>query len=62
MKRRRLVFSDAAITDILEQADWYFEQSGHKLAQRWEKAVKSASRKLPDGLPRARCVHSDLRL
>ena len=42
MKRRRLVFSDAAIADILEQADWYTAQSGRKLARRWEKAVKSA--------------------
>jgi toxin ParE1/3/4 len=42
MKRRRLVFSDAAITDILEQADWYLAQSGRKLARRWERAVKSA--------------------
>lgn len=42
MKRRRLAFSDAAITDILEQADWYFKQSGHKLVRRWEKALKSA--------------------
>lgn len=28
MKKRRLVFSDAAIADILEQADWYCEQAG----------------------------------
>lgn len=42
MRKHRLVFSDAAIADILEQADWYSEQSGHKLAGRWEKAVKSA--------------------
>ena len=42
MKRRRLAFSDAAIADILEQADWYFKQSGHKLARRWEGAVMSA--------------------
>jgi toxin ParE1/3/4 len=41
MKRRRLIFSDAAIADILEQADWYLFQSGRKLARRWERAVKS---------------------
>jgi len=41
MRKRRLVFSDAAITDILEQADWYSVQSGRRLAQRWEKAVAS---------------------
>jgi toxin ParE1/3/4 len=38
----RLALSDAAIADILEQADWYAEQSGEALAHRWEKAVKSA--------------------
>ena len=42
MKKRRLVFSDAAVADILEQADWYSAQSGRKLARRWERAVKSA--------------------
>jgi toxin ParE1/3/4 len=42
MRKRRLVFSDAAIADILEQADWYASQSGDRLAQRWEKAVSSA--------------------
>jgi toxin ParE1/3/4 len=42
MNMRRLVFSDAAIADILEQADWYLQQSGRPLALRWEKAVTSA--------------------
>ena len=42
MKKRRLVFSDASIADILEQADWYADQSGRRLAQRWQKAVTSA--------------------
>lgn len=42
MKEARLVFSDAAVADILEQADWYTEQSGPALARRWEKAVTSA--------------------
>jgi toxin ParE1/3/4 len=42
MKNRRLVFSDAAIADILEQADWYEAQSGRRLSRRWEKAVGSA--------------------
>jgi toxin ParE1/3/4 len=41
-RQRRLVFSAAAIADILEQADWYAAQSGEKLAQRWQKAVTSA--------------------
>jgi plasmid stabilization system protein ParE len=42
MRKRRLVFSDAAIADILEQADWYAIQSGQRLSRRWEKAVSSA--------------------
>ena len=42
MKKLRLVFSDAAIADILEQADWYAAQAGRRLAKRWEKSVKSA--------------------
>lgn len=42
MKRPRLVLSDAAIADILEQADWYVAQSGEALAKRWEKAVTAA--------------------
>ena len=42
MKKRRLVFSDAAIADILEQSDWYTDRSGARLAQRWQKAVTAA--------------------
>ena len=42
MKKPRLVFSDAAVADILEQADWYLAQSGRSLALRWERAVASA--------------------
>lgn len=42
MKKPRLVLSDAAIADVLDQADWYLQQSGRPLAQRWEKAVTSA--------------------
>lgn len=42
MKRAQLVLSDAAVADILEQADWYTAQSGPALAERWEKAVTSA--------------------
>jgi len=38
----RLVLSDAAIADILEQAEWYIEQSGRLLARRWDKAITSA--------------------
>jgi toxin ParE1/3/4 len=35
-------FSDAAVSDILEQADWYKKQSDSKLAQQWEIAVHAA--------------------
>jgi plasmid stabilization system protein ParE len=38
----RLVLSDAAIADVVEQADWYRVQSGAALAKRWERAVTSA--------------------
>jgi toxin ParE1/3/4 len=39
VKGQRIVLSDAAISDILEQADWYESQADHRLAERWEKAV-----------------------
>ena len=42
MKRPRLLLSDAAVADILEQAEWYSVQSGEALAHRWEKAVTSS--------------------
>ena len=42
MKKRRLVLNDAAVADILEQADWYAVQAGEVLAKRWEKAVTIA--------------------
>lgn len=42
MKTPRLVLSDAAAADIVEQADWYLEKSGEVLAKRWEEAVTSA--------------------
>ena len=48
MRRRRLVFSDASIADILEQAEWYASQSGKPLAQRWEKSVTTAISHLTD--------------
>jgi toxin ParE1/3/4 len=40
--KNRLVLSDAAVADILEQAEWYSTQSGRALAERWENAVTSA--------------------
>ena len=42
MTKLRLVFSDAAAADVLEQADWYIAQSGQTLAKRWGKAVTVA--------------------
>lgn len=41
MKKSRLVLSDAAVADVVEQADWYSKQSSLALARRWEKAVTS---------------------
>jgi toxin ParE1/3/4 len=43
VKRAGLLLSDAAVADILEQADWYLTQSGAVLAGRWEKAVTLAA-------------------
>jgi len=42
VKKARLVLSDVAVADILEQADWYAAQSGEALAKRWETAVTAA--------------------
>ena len=41
MKRGLIRFSELAVSDILEQADWYELQSGPKLATRWDRAVTS---------------------
>jgi len=46
VKKTRLVLSDVAVTDIVEQADWYAAQSGDALAKRWEKAVASVMLRL----------------
>ena len=35
----RIRLSEAAIGDILEQADWYEEQADRELSKRWERAV-----------------------
>jgi toxin ParE1/3/4 len=42
VKAASVVVSDAAASDIVEQADWYEAQSGKSLAERWEKAITSA--------------------
>jgi toxin ParE1/3/4 len=41
VRPRHIVLTDAAVSDILEQATWYQEQSGPKLAHKWEQAVTS---------------------
>jgi toxin ParE1/3/4 len=57
MKKFRLVFSDAAIADVLEQADWYRIQSGRLLVRRWEKSVTSSiSRVLRHPASGALCI------
>lgn len=42
MNLRRINISDAAVADILEQADWYESKADYKLAERWENAVTAA--------------------
>lgn len=42
MNTARVRLSEAAVADILDQADWYEIRSDSKLAERWEKAVTSA--------------------
>jgi len=42
MSRAEARLSDAALSDILEQADWYEQQSGPALAERWGSEVASA--------------------
>lgn len=42
MKQISLRFSDAAIGDILEQAEWYEQQASADLSRRWDDAVSSA--------------------
>jgi plasmid stabilization system protein ParE len=42
MNRVEFRLTDAAVSDIQEQADWYEQRSGHALAQRWEKKVTAA--------------------
>lgn len=42
MSVTKVVLSDIAALDIIEQSDWYHEQSGSTLAKRWERAVTAA--------------------
>lgn len=48
MKKLPVVLSDAVVSDILEQADWYVAQSGRALAERWEEAVTTAILRVVD--------------
>jgi toxin ParE1/3/4 len=41
VKEHQITLSEAAVADILEQAEWYEAQANQKLAKRWEKAVTS---------------------
>jgi toxin ParE1/3/4 len=41
VKKLALSFRDAAVSDILEQAEWYEEQADLALSARWERAVAS---------------------
>lgn len=41
MKRLRIRFSEAAITDIIEQSDWYWQRSGEALSARWDQEIDS---------------------
>ena len=63
MREIRLAVSEAAAADIVEQADWYEQQSGAELARRWERAVTSAVLRIMDR-PRAGAIskfrHSEL--
>ena len=42
MKTLQLRISEAAVADILEQADWYRTRGNSALGNRWEEAVTSA--------------------
>ncbi len=42
MKTLRIVLSEMAVADILEQADWYEAQADDRLAKKWENAATSA--------------------
>lgn len=55
MRKNRLTISEAAAADIVEQADWYQEQSGADLARRWERGVTSAVLRVMDH-PRAGAI------
>ena len=57
MKQVRLTLSEAAAADIVEQADWYQQQSDPGLVKRWEKAVTSAVLRIAER-PRAGALNN----
>lgn len=48
MKAPRLVFSDAAIADILEQSDWYAQKVGRSVANVGKEVSLQRCSKSPD--------------
>jgi toxin ParE1/3/4 len=64
VRKVRLKISEAAAADIVDQADWWQQQSGPELARRWERAVTSAVLRIMDN-PRVGAIssfqHAELR-
>ena len=51
------------MADILEQAEWYAEQSGQALTERWEKAVTGAALRIArNPLAGTRCTFRSVEL
>jgi toxin ParE1/3/4 len=48
VKRSRLRLTEVAVSDILEQADWYDQRPGQHLAKQWEEAVLAAIERLTE--------------
>jgi toxin ParE1/3/4 len=46
VKRLRIRFSEAAITDIIEQSDWYRQRSGNALSARWDREIDSVIQRI----------------
>lgn len=57
MKPLRIILSDAAVADILEQADWYESQADYKLAERWENAVTATLLRILKGTRLGQLCH-----
>jgi len=48
VSQTRIAFTEDAIDDVLEQADWYEHQSDATLATRWERAVTATLLRILD--------------